>query len=120
MSDFDAESYAAAWRKRNEEERKKIQEKAGQALEEARRLATRIGRESGANRVVLFGSLAEGTVRTENFDIDLAVFGGRWAEAEKIAEESPFRVDILCYDDAPAHIQKRIDERGKQLFPPSH
>lgn len=117
MSDFDAESYAAPWRKKNAEEEERIKRKAADAHEEAARLASLIAEKAGASRVVLFGSLAEGTVRTEDFDIDLAVYGGRWSDALQIAEESPFRVDVLWYEDAPEHLQKRIDQRGKQLFP---
>ena len=66
---------------------------------------------------MLFGSLAENTIRKENFDIDLAIYGGNWSKAQEIAEGSTYKVDLIDYKDAPVHIQKRIDERGICLWP---
>ena len=47
MSGFDAESYAAAWRRRNRKEEERIKARIPQGLEEARRLAGIIAAEAG-------------------------------------------------------------------------
>jgi predicted nucleotidyltransferase len=115
MSDFDAESYASSWRKRNQEEKKRIHKREVEAHEEARRIARRLIEDAGADKVALFGSLAEGTIRNERFDIDLAIWGGNWFKAQEIAEESTFKIDIIEYEHLPPHVKKRIEQRGMVL-----
>ena len=115
MSDFDAESYASSWRSRNELEKKRAGERAKEALKEARRIAASLVQEAGVEKVVLFGSLAEGNVRDEKFDIDIAVWGGNWSKAQGIGENSSFKIDIVEYDYLPPHIKKRIDRKGRPL-----
>lgn len=117
MSNFDAESYAAAWRRRNEDERERIKNRIPRAFGEAMRLARLIVAEAGVEKVILFGSLAEDTIRNENFDIDLAIYGGHWFKAREIAEGSSFKVDVIEYDAAPIHVRKRIDKKGVILWP---
>jgi hypothetical protein len=110
MSNFDAESYAAAWRRRNEDERERIKNRIPRAFGEAMRLARLIVAEAGVEKVILFGSLAEDTIRNENFDI-------HWFKAREIAEGSSFKVDVIEYDAAPIHVRKRIDKKGVILWP---
>lgn len=47
-------------------------------MREAKRIAASLIHEAGVEKVVLFGSLAENSVRDEKFDIELAVWGGNW------------------------------------------
>ncbi|MBT3273493.1 MAG: nucleotidyltransferase domain-containing protein [Spirochaetales bacterium] len=115
MSGFDAESYASFWRKQNEAEKKRIGKRAKEAIREAKRIAVSLVQEAGVEKVVLFGSLAENSVRDEKFDIDLAVWGGDWRIAQGIGEKSPFKIDIVEYDYLPPHLKKRIDKRGRTL-----
>jgi predicted nucleotidyltransferase len=117
MSSFDAESYASYWRKRNKKEEERIAVRMQAALDEAKRIAGRFKREADVEKVVLFGSLAENSMRNEQFDIDLAVWGGDWKKVLEIAEESEsgFDVDIVEYKNLPEHIRKRIDTRGKMM-----
>lgn len=117
MKDFDPETYAVGIRRENELEHKRIKQKIPKALAEARNLARRIVEETGTAEVILFGSLAESSVRNEQFDIDLAMKGGDWFKAQGIAENSSFKVDLIEYNEAPAHVRKRIDERGVRLWP---
>lgn len=117
MSTFDAESYAAAWRRRNKKEEERIAQRVRAALTEAKRLAERMATDAAVTEALLFGSLAEGTVRNENFDIDLAIRGGNWFKAQEIAEDSPFKVDVIEYDAVPAHVRERIDKKGVVLWP---
>ena len=117
MSTFDAESYAAAWRKRNKIEQERTEQRVVAALTEAKRLARLLAADAAVAQTILFGSLAEDTVRNENFDIDLAIRGGNWLKAQEIAEESPFKVDVVEYDAVPEHVRKRVDAKGVVLWP---
>ena len=115
MNDFDAESYASFWRERNQAEKNRIHKRMGEAHKEARRIALKLINDAGVDKVALFGSLAEESIRNEQFDIDLAIWGGDRNKAEEIAEESTFKIDILEFEQLPPHIKKRIELRGKVL-----
>lgn len=66
-------------------------------------------------RVILFGSLAEGTVTSENFDIDLAVESDRYLQLVAIALDSEFKVDVVELGSLPKAVRKRVLDRGKVL-----
>jgi predicted nucleotidyltransferase len=113
---FDPAPYAAFHRSRNAKEEKLINIRIGEARKEARRMAALFAEQAGVERVILFGSLAEGTVRSIDFDIDLAVVGGDEMRAQVIAEKSGFSIDVTDYEDLPPHIQRRIDDYGEKLL----
>ena len=71
---------------------------------------------AGVREVYLFGSVAEGTARGLDFDIDLALQGGDEIRAVLIAEESDFPVDVSDYDELPEYIRRRIDTHGLALL----
>ena len=116
MNEFDAESYASFWQNQNEAEKMRIEERIREALDEASRIAACLIHEAEVEKVVLFGSLAESSVKDEQFDIDLAVWGGNWFRAQEIGEKSSFNVDIVEYENLPPHLKKRIDTRGRFLM----
>ena len=68
-----------------------------------------------AQKVVIFGSLAEKNVRNMQFDIDLSIWGGDWFKAQEIVESCAFKIDVVNYENLPPHIQKRIDTHGREL-----
>ncbi len=115
MTGFNAESYAPVWKSRNKKEQQRIEQLTGEALEEAERLAGLFAEKAGVEEVILFGSLAEGTVKRDRFDIDLAIRGGDWFRAREAAETSRFAVDVVEYEKLPKHLQRRIDDKGKML-----
>lgn len=115
MSGFDPAPFAAAWRRQNERERRLIEERSTEARSEAERLAAAFADDAGATGVILFGSVAEGTVRNLDFDVDIAIEGGDWSRARSIADESPFRVDVVELDRLPPHIRERVLTRGIRL-----
>ena len=87
------------------------------ALQEAEGLALRFqAADDSLRKVVLFGSLAEGTVRAETFDIDLAVVSENSIRLMGIAEESVFAVDVAELDRLPAGYRQRVHERGITLY----
>lgn len=116
MKKFDPAPYAAFHRLRNAKEEEKIRIRMGEAREEAHRMAVLFAEEAGVKRVILFGSLAEGTVRNIDFDIDLAIVGGDEMRAQVIAERSSFCIDLTDYEDLPRHIQQRIDDYGEDVL----
>lgn len=99
------------------------------AKHEIERFCSRIGEEFGAQRVVLFGSYAEGEVQ-EDSDVDLLVIGpfhGRSADhsvAMRMKLRPGFAVDILVR--SPEKIRERVEmgdvfikdilEKGKVLY----
>jgi hypothetical protein len=110
---FDPGPYIAYYNARNEEERRAIRARAGEALKEARRLAGEIkSADPEVHAVILFGSLAEEGPRRLDFDIDLALQGGDVDKAMDVVDKSPFDVDVVDFDLLPAHIQARIRAKG--------
>ena len=86
------------------------------ARTEAGRLAERFAREEPSlKRVILFGSVAAGRVRSERFDIDLAVEADRLGSLLCIAEESEFRVDLLDLSSTSESFRRIVQERGITL-----
>ena len=99
------------------------------AIDTIREFSQRIGREFGAERVVLFGSYARGTV-TEDSDVDLLVvcsFEGKSVdESVKIRMKlrPQFPVDLLVH--TPEKVRQRMEmgddfmreilEEGKVLY----
>jgi predicted nucleotidyltransferase len=86
------------------------------ARSEARRLAACfVERDPSTRSVILFGSVATGAVRTESFDIDLAVDADRYLELLVVAEDSPFRVDLLDLRSLPAESRENVVRSGVVL-----
>ena len=114
---FDPKPYADGIRALNAAERLRIEARARMAVDEATRLARLIAKTDPAvRRVYLFGSLATGVPRNEDFDIDLAIEGGDVFTAMECAETSGFHVDIAQFDRLPEHIRSRVRDGGRLLF----
>ena len=99
------------------------------AMDRIREFSQRIGREFGAERVVLFGSYARGTV-TEDSDVDLLVicaFEGKSVDQSvkiRMKLRPQFPMDLLVR--TPEKVRQRIEmgddfmreilEEGKVLY----
>jgi predicted nucleotidyltransferase len=112
---FDAQASVAYWNARNRRDALALQARVLDARAEAHRLADKLRVQAGARRVVLFGSLAEGTVRSESFDVDLAYVGGCDRLCRSIATASAFPVDLVDYELLPPHVRQRVDRFGLEL-----
>lgn len=66
-------------------------------------------------KVILFGSLAESTIRSDNFDIDLAVESDRYLRLVSVALDSKFKVDLVELGTVPESLRRRIREKGRIL-----
>ncbi|MEW6756310.1 MAG: nucleotidyltransferase domain-containing protein [Candidatus Latescibacterota bacterium] len=114
---FDPKPYAEGLKRARQARTERIRQQAEMALEEARRLAAAIGaRDPGVRRVILFGSLAEGTPRRPHFDIDLALDGGDPQAALELTEAAAFAVDVVDLGRVPPYVRQRIEGRGTVLF----
>ena len=102
---------------RNRAARERIGRRLEEARAEARRLAEDMGRaDAEVKRVILFGSVASGKVRTETFDIDLGVVGGDLMELMRITEESAFGVDLVDLETVSSGFRRMVEERGEVLY----
>ncbi len=90
-------------------------------LEDARREATRLAarfveEDPSIRLIVLFGSVATGNVRSDGFDIDLAVDADRYLSLVSAAEDGPFRVDVVDLRAVSAELRDRILKQGTVLY----
>lgn len=103
---FDPRPYISGLRRRNDEEQREIAERARVAVGEAKRVADAIiQRDLDVRRVFLFGSLASGSPRHLDFDIDLALDGGNVLDALDITELSAHSIDIVDFQLLPEHVR---------------
>jgi predicted nucleotidyltransferase len=111
--------YVAAWKRRWQAEKEEAQRRRTRALAEAERAARLLAERHGAQKVVLFGSLAWGRFGA-NSDIDLAAFGlapERFLRADAdLCREISLPVDLKLVDDCPRSLQQRIAEDGVVLY----
>jgi predicted nucleotidyltransferase len=66
--------------------------------------------------IILYGSLATGTPRNPQFDIDLAVDSDRYWELLGIALDQPIPVDLADLPQTSDHIRNRIEAEGLVLY----
>lgn len=115
----DYSSYIEAWKRRSDEEEKRRRERHLEALKAAKRIALRLKREFGAQKVYLFGTCADPDRFRFTSDIDIAVSGLKpelffkaWAAVEEGVE---FSVDLVALEDAPSALRRRIEREGVEL-----
>ena len=85
--------------------------------EEAERLAKRLAAEDASTRVVLlFGSVAKGSVRSERFDIDLAIDADNYLQLLPIVAESRFEVDLVDLRSVSERFREQIRNNGVVLY----
>jgi len=92
----------------------------GKAVEVSQQAARLLKRKYGAKRVVLFGSLARGSLFAPTSDIDLytegipgALFFEAEAEIEEIAKG--FRVDLVEKNECVPQLLREIEDEGIEL-----
>ena len=111
---------AHAFKHRAESERGELSERRREAIKEARRIALQLRTEFGAQKVVLFGSLARRGEFTRWSDIDLAAWGipvERFyaAVAAATGKSTRFRIDLVDAEDCRPALRAAIDKEGREL-----
>ncbi|NMC69012.1 MAG: nucleotidyltransferase domain-containing protein [Myxococcales bacterium] len=117
MADPFAE-YVRAHADRCRRERQAAARRAAEARAAAEAAARRIGARTGARRVILFGSLARNEFH-ERSDIDLAVEelpDGAWIDALAAADGTPFEMQVVPLEWAPAYIREAVAREGVVLW----
>lgn len=108
-------------RRRGEEARREQEARRRRARKTARRVADYLRRTYDADRVVLFGSMAEEEVPlSARSDIDLAVWGlDKMDYFEAVArvqdEAAPFQVDLVRVEQCPASLREVIQREGREI-----
>lgn len=120
LTEEELAAYRATCARREAAERRRQQARRAAGRQAARCAATLLREQFGAERVVLFGSLA----RTEDLgprsDIDLAVAGisaedyyQAVARVQRVAEERS--IDLVRLENCAPSLRERIDEEGIPL-----
>lgn len=118
----DIDSLAAAINKRNRarkiEKAERTVKRKGEALEEVRRLVKEFKElDPDLKRVILFGSLGEDRIKSERFDIDLAMEGKEYLKCVYLALDSTFKVDLLDLSALRKDFKEQIEHYGREVFP---
>jgi predicted nucleotidyltransferase len=119
MAEARADEYKRHWRERAEQEAARRCKLAAEARTEAERAAQVLVRQFQANRVYLFGSLAQDGRFQERSDVDLAVEGiaperffKAWAAA---SGHSSVPIELVDLDEVGEPMRKMILEHGELL-----
>ena len=108
---------AANLNRENRLEAQRTKEKIRTAHQEVRRLVAQfLEIDPAIETIVLFGSLAEDTVFSIDFDIDLAVSSEKYLQLVGCGLKSSFRVDVVDLDHVAHPIKSSIDKYGKILY----
>ncbi len=112
--------YRATYKKRQEADRKKLDERFERAWETARHGAERLRSDFQAEKVVVFGSLTNRELFHIRSDIDLAVWGLsddlHWRALGLMLDLSPeFTVDLVSFVDASDSLREAIETEGVEL-----
>jgi predicted nucleotidyltransferase len=108
---------AANLNRLNKLEDKRIKKKVREAHEEIQRLVIRFREiDPEIESIVLFGSLAEDSVLSIQFDIDLAVRSKKYLKLVSCGLNSSFPVDVVDIDHLAEPIRASIEKYGKVLY----
>ena len=116
----DLDSYRDTMRRRGEQARREQEARRRRARRTARRVADYLRRAYDANRIALFGSVAEEVPLSARSDIDLAVWGLDSADYfEAVArvqdEAAPFQVDLVRIEQCPESLREVIQREGREI-----
>ena len=104
-------------KKENEDERKRIKDKILQAMSEIERLKKDfLEIDPALEKIILFGSLAEGEINSIGFDIDIAVKSKKYYQLVGKALQSEFKVDIIDLDTIHKKIKDNILKTGRIIY----
>jgi predicted nucleotidyltransferase len=101
------------------EKKKRLEKRKEEAFREISRLVKAFQQiDPFLGRIILFGSLAEDTVSSEQFDIDLAFEGREYYRCAAETLGSPFKIDLVDYRICAPHIKNEIDTKGTIVYDP--
>jgi predicted nucleotidyltransferase len=113
------EPYIEYWRCRREKLRCRDQRLTQEAFLALDKIKNTLVNQFGAQRIIVFGSLAKGRFR-EGSDIDVAVEGiphGQFFQAlTAVNRETESWVDLKPWEDLDTHFRQRILTTGKIIY----
>lgn len=112
--------YRQTARHRQQEAAQQLQERFQRAWDAARRAASLLKAQYGAEQVVVFGSLNYPELFHTNSDIDLAGWGTAEMAYYRIigalmAVDPEFVIDFVRMEEAPGHLRAIIEAEGVQV-----
>lgn len=120
MNQSELEKYLEGHLKQIAREEEELQKHAGEAMEKAGMIASKLAETFNVSRIYLFGSLAWDSFQIDS-DIDLAVEGlpeelflKAYGVAENIA--GSFKVDIVLLENAVPSLRKLVIEEGTVIY----
>jgi len=111
--------FASGWKRRKKEKDALLEERRLLALQKARQTGKMLKEKYQAQKVILFGSLANGTF-WEHADLDLAVNGmdgARYLDAYWDAAQLalPFSLDLVILEEVPEKLRQKIMSEGTEM-----
>ena len=104
-------------RRSNKEYDKRLEQLVAQALDEIPNMVAQIKRiDPDVSKVVLFGSLATNTVRSFEFDIDLAISSKKIFRIAAWSEDQDFPIDVVDIDTLSPDFRHVVEEEGTVLY----
>lgn len=104
-------------KRENEEEKIRIKQRISRAAEEVKRVKKDFLKiDKGIEKIILFGSLAEESIESINFDIDIAVKSEKYYQLVGRALQSEFKIDVVDLDSVHERIKKNIIQYGKVIY----
>jgi predicted nucleotidyltransferase len=114
---FDPLPYRAGWKKRSREVQKRVEERfacAQKFLPELVRSFLAIDPE--LQKIILFGSLARGIPKREDFDIDIGVRSDRYFALVGWALRQEWKIDVVDLDSISESFLEDIESKGVVLY----
>ena len=104
-------------KKEDRYERAQIKKRAEKAIKEIEKLKEDfLNIDENIDKIILFGSLAENSIESIDFDIDLAVRSDKYYQLTAAALKSEFKVDVVDLDNVHERIKQSILKYGKVIY----
>jgi predicted nucleotidyltransferase len=114
---FDPRPFREGAERRAGEREKRIAERAARARAFLPRLTAALREiDPEIEKIVLFGSLAKGTPKSEDFDIDIAVRSSRYLKIVSWALDQEWKIDVADLDSVDRTILHGIEQGGEALY----
>ncbi|WP_240610898.1 nucleotidyltransferase family protein [Ammonifex thiophilus] len=114
-----SEDFIREYARRAKEKEERLAARKKAALEKARAVAELLKKKYGAEKVMLYGSLAGWSKFHERSDIDIMVWGFKgdfWRMQVEVEETAlPFECTVVCQEDALPSLRERVLAKGVEL-----
>ncbi|HOV37549.1 MAG TPA: nucleotidyltransferase domain-containing protein [Spirochaetales bacterium] len=114
---FDPSPYRDGWKKRSREVQKRIEERFARVQEFLPELIRSfLAIDPELQKIILFGSLARGMPKREDFDIDIGVRSDRYFALVGWALRQEWKIDVVDLDSISESFLEDIESKGVVLY----